>query len=114
MSELNPTDVKALTRAQREISDRARSSREEELADLAAVLSTESGRRFVWRLMEMSAIYRNAYTGNAETYVNCGRQLLGQTLLADMQTDGCFDKYLAMQKEARNRAKQKNVHPQSK
>lgn len=107
MSERNPADMKALAKAQREVADAQRSSRETELDDLAFVLGTEKGRRFVWRLLEIAAIYRNAYTGNAETYVNCGRQLLGQTLLADMQTDGCFDKYLKMQQEARNRTKSK-------
>lgn len=107
MAEHNPTDSKGMAKQQQAASDLHRVSRETELNDLAQVLSTESGRRFMWRVLEMAAIYRNAYTGNAETYVNCGRQLIGQTLLADMGIDGLFDKYILMQQEARKRVKEK-------
>lgn len=107
MSDYSPTDSRALIKQQERSDELKRSARETELNDFSAVMSTESGRRFVWRIMEMSAIYRNAFTGNSETYVNCGRQLIGQTLLRDIETDEMFDKYMLMQKEARVRAKER-------
>jgi hypothetical protein len=109
MSEHIPTDSRSIVRQQQQVAEAHRIARETELNDLNQVISTESGRRFVWRLLEMAAIYRNAFTGNSETYVNCGRQLIGQTLLKDMDNDQMFDKYILMQKEARARAKDKCV-----
>ncbi len=107
MTDFVPTDNRAIIRQQERSDELKRAARETELNDLAAVMSTESGRRFIWRIMEMSAIYRNAFTGNSETYVNCGRQLIGQTLLRDFDTDQMHDQYMLMQIEARKRAKEK-------
>lgn len=52
--------------------------------DLRAVMSTAQGRRFLWRLLEQTGIYKLSYTGNSETFFNEGQRNIGLKLLAEM------------------------------
>lgn len=97
----NPTDPKVIQQGNRDALQKQKNARDSELDDIAEVLKTEHGRRFVWRILEMAAVLRNAYTGNADTHFNCGRQVIGTTLIADIHSRrDCFELYMQMQKEA--------------
>ncbi|HLT01104.1 MAG TPA: hypothetical protein VK001_02955 [Geminicoccaceae bacterium] len=76
---------------------------EEAAADLREVLSTEGGRRFVWRLLGDSGIFRTSFTGNSETFFREGERNVGLKVFNAIH-QVCPDLYLVMQREAAERA----------
>lgn len=66
--------------------------------DYATVMSTEGGRRFMFRLLESTGLYRTSFTGNATTYFNEGMRNVGLRILADLQ-DYCPEQLLLMHRE---------------
>ena len=52
--------------------------------DLKWILATEQGRRFVWRLLETTGIFKSSFTGSSETYFLEGQRNVGLKLLADV------------------------------
>lgn len=59
-----------------------RQQRRKEDADLAHVLSSKAGRRFVHRLISTCGVFRLSYTGNADTHFNEGMRAIGLKALA--------------------------------
>lgn len=56
-------------------------------ADLRAVLGTEAGRRFVWRLIDGSGVFSQSYAGEAlANAFNEGRRAVGIALMQESQT----------------------------
>lgn len=45
--------------------------------DISDIVSTDSGRRFVWWLLSITGVYLPSYTGNSDTYFNEGRRAVG-------------------------------------
>ena len=70
------------------------------LNDLEVVLSTKSGRRFIWRIVKKSALMMNAMTGNSQTYFILGQQSIGQDLIQTLFTDRFIGSFRKMQDEA--------------
>ena len=50
--------------------------------DLQAVLTSESGRRFLWYLMHRAHVFRSSFTGNSETFFREGERSMGLFVLA--------------------------------
>lgn len=73
--------------------------RRTELADIATVLSTKSGRRFFWRLLSEAYIFKSCFTGNNSTFWNEGKREIGLKFLGDSQEFP--ELYLQMMKESR-------------
>ena len=56
-----------------------------ELQDLAFVLQSAEGRRFVWRLMEISSPFKRSMDRTPEqTAFNDGRRIIGNTVFMDL------------------------------
>ena len=54
----------------------------QEKNDLRKVLASPEGARFIWRLFEITGIYRNPYSGDKQsTEYNCGMMAVGQNIL---------------------------------
>lgn len=54
--------------------------------DLQAILSSEQGRRFLYRLLGMAGIYRNHFDADPGVMAaNCGASNLGLMVLSEMQ-----------------------------
>lgn len=71
--------------------------RERELNDLKFLLSSEQGRRFVWRYLELCGVFKSSFTGSSETFFLEGQRNIGLKLLADvMEADP--ESYIKMQK----------------
>lgn len=66
--------------------------------DLSAIMSEQTGRRFIYRVFEMAGIFRLSYTGNSETFFNEGARNIGLRLLAEIQRV-CPDSFILMLKE---------------
>lgn len=75
--------------------------REQELRDIKSLLSMNAGRRFIWRQLSIAGLFKNSFTGNNQTFFNCGMQEVGQRLLADvMEADpAAFAKMQVEEKE---------------
>lgn len=72
-----------------------------ELDDLEAVLSSPAGRRFVWRLLEQSGVFRQVFSGE-ETHRMAfmdGNRVHGLRIFADVH-EACPERYLEMVREA--------------
>jgi hypothetical protein len=77
-----------------------RRGRERELDDMAWVLSTPQGRRFVWRYLGECGVFRTSFNGQFQTFFNEGSRNIGLKLLADVN-DSQPEAYVTMMKEAR-------------
>lgn len=55
-----------------------------EKEDLAKVLETPEGLRFLWRVLEIAGIYRTTFTGNSYSFFNEGRRSVGLEIKADL------------------------------
>lgn len=61
---------------------------ENDLKDLLVVLSTEHGRRFIWRLLDFTGIFRCSMTGNSQTFFLEGHRNIGLMIFNDI-----FERY---------------------
>lgn len=76
----NAADEKEVRRAQRE----ARERRDRELEDVRALMATDEGRRFMARLLRITRVLHDSFTGNSTTFYNEGRRAVGSTVMADI------------------------------
>lgn len=76
-----------------------RLQREQDVADLCEVMGTPAGRRFVWKLLGETGLYRSSYHPSALIHFQEGQRSIGLSLLARL-TDECPAAYLTMQSEA--------------
>lgn len=61
-------------------------------------MSDKRGRRAIWRLLDITGIYRTSFTGNSTTFFNEGARNVGLQFLADVN-EACPERYLEMLKE---------------
>lgn len=69
------------------------------LDDLAVVMKSAAGRRFVWRIVKKSGLTHNAMTGNSYTYFQLGVQQLGNELVQLLFTERFLPDFRKMQDE---------------
>ena len=74
-----------------------------EKVDISAVMSTENGRRFVWRILEFCGIYRDIEGEGSEMLKQIGNRQTGLYILA-IVSDNNEEEVFKMMKEAKNRA----------
>lgn len=88
-------DEKALKEAQ----DLRRSARLRELRDIRAVMGTEEGRRFVWRMLAESRVFLSASDPNPHmAYQKMGRQAIGRIIFNDVM-ESCRELFWQAQEE---------------
>lgn len=66
--------------------------------DLRFIMSTKTGRRFIWTMLGDSGLYQSSFTGNSETFFKEGLRQGGLRLLAHV-TSACPDAYIKMIQE---------------
>lgn len=74
--------------------------RERDLNDLALVMSTREGRRFLWRLLSHCKTFGSVWHGSAMIHYNSGMQDVGHYIMADIN-DVNPELFLMMIKENR-------------
>jgi hypothetical protein len=90
----------AITTKQDERAERRERRRiEREDADMAEVLSTPAGRRFVWRLLGITGVFSASWDPSARIHFNEGRRDVGLRYLAELN-DKHPDRFLEAQAEA--------------
>ncbi len=58
--------------------------RDNELADLRAILSTGPGQRVIWRFLEQAGVFNSIWTASAQIHYNAGKQDFGHFILAEI------------------------------
>lgn len=92
----NAADPEQLALARKEQERR----REQERADLRAILDTPGGRRFIARCLQKCGVFASTFTGNSETFFREGRRSVGLELLDEvMAADEAA--FITMVKESR-------------
>lgn len=96
-------DVRAEDEARTRAAQAAELAKLTEDTDLQWLMSTQQGRRFMWRLLSMSGVYRLSYAGEQthETAFAEGARNIGLQLMHDVQTL-CPDLYAVMVEEQRS------------
>lgn len=80
---------------------KARSAREQELQDFSMLLATRPGRRFVWRLLSLTGVFRTSFDNSGSvTAFNEGQRNIGLRLLADVNEAGP-EHYVVMLRESK-------------
>jgi hypothetical protein len=69
-------------------------------AGLGEIMGSKAGRAWMYWLLEEMAPMNNAFTGNSATFFNCGKQYIGQHLVAQLLEEH-LDAYVLMCKEHR-------------
>lgn len=100
MNTPDPRDIRALERQQQDQLVQEQLAKGQHAADIAWLMNHEQGRRIVSRLLDMTGVERNCFTGNSTTFYNEGARSIGVTLLSEVKAAAWGD-YLAMLKEQR-------------
>lgn len=77
-------DLAAREQAATDEQNLATIARRKELLDMAALLDTPHGRRFVCRVLGEAGIFKTSMTGNSHTFFNEGKRQVGLWLLAEI------------------------------
>ena len=64
--------------------EKEESVRERELNDLIIILSSEEGKRLVWRLLAHCGTFGSIWSPNAQIHYNSGKQDVGHFLMAEI------------------------------
>lgn len=84
----------------KESAQAARHRRDSEINDLAELLNLPAGRRYLWRVLEETGVYKQSFTGSSETFFLEGHRKIGLWVLAEIMEINP-DSYLLMIKEHR-------------
>lgn len=84
MKKHDPLDLRGQERQREDVEQARKLERDQEKTDFAWLMSDKRGRRFMWRMLDRTGVFRNPFTGNSETFFRCGEMNVGQKLMADM------------------------------
>ena len=102
MSSYDPTDLRSQQEQKQEAEARKLLAREAEKADLKWLMSSKTGRRIMWRLLDLTGPFRISFDPNAmKMAFNEGNRNLGNQLFNEVMTL-CPELYPVMVKEQRN------------
>jgi hypothetical protein len=98
MSDLDPADTKAIDARDAAKKERQNRGENQRIEDLKWLMADKRGRRIMWWLLTITGVFLNPFTGNSETFFKCGKQFIGQVLMADVNLH-TPEKYETMVKE---------------
>lgn len=99
MNAADENQVQAVERKMKE-------ERRQELNDLRTVLSSESGRRLVWRILTKCKTFGSVWDNSARIHYNSGQQDLGHFIMAEViEADEAL--LFKMMKESKKRKEDK-------
>jgi hypothetical protein len=85
-----------------------KTAREQELNDFRHIMQTPEGRRWMWRMLGVTGVFRTSFTGNSTTFFNEGMRNIGLILMTDLN-EACPERYQQMMNEARRREETSNA-----
>ncbi len=102
MTKRDPTDLRGQERHREDVEQARKLERDQEKADFAWLMSDRRGRRFIWRMLETTGVYRSSFTGNSETFFREGARNVGLKLISDIH-EFAPDAYPLMLEEQRKK-----------
>ena len=90
----NSADPKHVAAAQQS----AQIAIDEEINDLRDMMSSRTGRRTMWRLLDQCGVFRISFTGNSTTFFNEGQRNVGLKYIALINAF-FIDEYVEMVRE---------------
>lgn len=93
--EHDPFDFKGQQESAEQAAHRDLLARTAQGDDFKWIMSHKQGRRFVWRMLELSGMYRTSMTGNSQTFFNEGMRNFGIWLTA-LSVEHCVEHYTLM------------------
>ena len=102
MKKHDPFDLRGQDRQREDIEQTRKVERDQEKADFAWLMSDKRGRRFMWRMLEVTGVYRSSFTGNSETFFREGARNVGLKLISDIH-EFAPDAYTTMLEEQRKK-----------
>jgi hypothetical protein len=85
MKQRDPTDLAGQERDREAKALKSKVERDQETADFKWLMSDKRGRRFMWRLLSMTGLYRSSFTGNSNnTFFNEGARNIGLMLISEV------------------------------
>lgn len=94
-----PPDHLKLQAADAQEAEATRQQRLREESDFKFIMGSKQGRRFMWRLLGITGLFRNPFAGDeGATAFRCGEANIGQQLLAEIH-GLCPERYVEMLKE---------------
>lgn len=98
----DPLDIDGQERNAESMSAKARIEEEIEKSDIKWLMSSKTGRRIVWRLLDASGVFRLSFNQNALTMAfNEGNRNYGNRMLSTIIAL-CPELYTVMMKEQKN------------
>lgn len=97
----DPTDIRRQEEEAERDARQASIQRAQEVEDFKHVVGSVEGRRFLWRLLEKTGVYRSSFTGSSETFFREGQRNVGLFLIGEIH-EICPEVYTTMLKEQRN------------
>lgn len=73
-------------------------SRDGQIEDFKWIMADKRGRRFMWRLLEVTGVYRTSFTGNSTTFFNEGMRNVGLIVMNEIH-ENCPELYETLIKE---------------
>ena len=80
-------------------------SKDKELSDIYAIMSSVPGRRYMFGLIEFCGVYKTSFTGDDRTFFLEGSRNVGLKVLSDIQ-ESCAEFYTKMIEENNKGEKQ--------
>ncbi len=105
----NAADIKQVKSAGQKV----RTERERELKDMAFILSTEQGRRYIWRMLRITGVDKQTFEGDINWSVfNSGERNVGLRIKTDINEADPMS-LITMMKEAKYKS-DNEMEPESK
>lgn len=101
MNQHDPFDPTALETARGKRKQADRKVEQQIADDLKWLMQDKRGRRFMWRLLETTGLYKSSFTGNSQTFFLEGQRNIG-LIQMDALLAHCRDEYLTMVSEQKN------------
>lgn len=73
----------------------------QEVEDFLWIMRSKQGRRFVWRFLTWTHLFKTSFTGNSETFFREGERNIGVRLMDEIHTH-CYELYGTMVREQKN------------
>ena len=74
---------------------------QQEVEDFLWVMRSKHGRRFIWRMLTWTHVFKTSFTGNSETFFREGERNIGVRLMDEIHTH-CYELYGTMVREQKN------------
>lgn len=107
MSDHDPFDLVGQTATEQDLKEKTRLNVANELNDFKWLMSQKRGRRFIWRLLEKTHVFKSSMTGNSQTFFLEGERNIGLQYMS-MLNNHCADDYAQMVQEQKTYGASRN------